>query len=127
MNYGYIRILNNVMDREMVVQTHVYYLQKSGAEKIYIETDGSQLENLLDILEPNDSLHVFSIGRLTRNTDRWLSLVKIFTEKNIRLYASGELVSMDPINLSIIENFMQEEEQTRKSCLKMIIHNRKKT
>lgn len=97
MNYGYIRTRKDVKDREMIIQNYSELLRSCGAEKIIVETDGSELENLLKILKPNDSIYVYSIDRLTRSASKMAELFDYFEKNNIALYEGNSLI---PLNLN---------------------------
>lgn len=86
MNYGYIRTRKDVKDRKMIIQNYSELLRSCGAEKIIVETDGSELENLLKILKPNDSIYVYSIDRLTRSASKMAELFDYFEKNSIALY-----------------------------------------
>lgn len=97
MNYGYIRTRKNVEDREMVIQQYSKLLRSHGAEKIIVETDGRELENLLEILKPHDSIYVCSIDRLTRSASKMAELFDYFSKNNITLYEGNRRL---PSNLN---------------------------
>ena len=88
MKYGYVRVRNQ--NDEDAIKMHRMYLQSRGAEKIYVETDGSQLQILLDTLEHNDELYVFSVDRLSRNTKDLLKIFHRLSEKEVTLYNGPE-------------------------------------
>ena len=104
MIYGYIRIKQNVIDREAVIETQSEQLQSFGTEKIINETDGSQLQELLKNLKPNDVLHVMSIDGLTRSLQRMFELADFFQKNNIALYERNQLVNLNTY-LSMYELF----------------------
>lgn len=97
MNYGYIKTRPELIDREIVIQKHTEFLRSCGAEKIIVETDGSELKNLLTILEPGDSIHVYSIDRLTRHLSKLEELFDYFEKNNITLYEGNRRV---PLNIT---------------------------
>lgn len=128
MIYGYVKVQKNATNRELAEKKQAELFQKLGVEKIIIETDGSELNKLLEVLQPNDSLHILSIDRLARDADRCIEIVKYFSENNIRLYASGEFVSMEPYNLALIEGSYstgKKQAQDIKSCIENM-HNQRK-
>lgn len=99
MIYGYVRVRKEAENRELAEQRQAELLQRDGAEKIIVETDGSQLPELLLQLESGDSVHVITMDRLTRSTGRMLDLLDIFRRKNVTLYAEGQKVNFNFLQL----------------------------
>lgn len=95
MNYGYIRIRELAENREEAAKMQAKFLEEKGIEKIFIETDGSKLQEMLDSLEPGDSIHVFSIDKLTRSVSRMAEFAHHFQKNNITLYERGQRVNLD--------------------------------
>ena len=100
MNYGYVRVRN--LNDEHVVERHSDLLRDLGAEKIIVETDGTQLQSLLNILKSNDSLFVYSIDRLSRKTDTLRKIFKCLSEKGVNLYSGKERVELSGISAAIL-------------------------
>ena len=109
MNYGYVRVRN--LSDEHVVERHSDLLRDLGAEKIIVETDGTQFQSLLDILKPNDSLFIYSIDRLSRKIDTLRKIFKRLSEKEVNLYAGKERIELSGISAAIL--FAEIDAQSR--------------
>lgn len=113
MNYGYVRIQKNAIDREWAIQTQSEQLKAYGAEKIFIETDGSQLQLLLDCLKPNDQVHVLSADRLTRKMGEARKIVEYFSVNEISFYVRGRLVNLEFEKILLKNSILELREQMK--------------
>jgi len=80
MKYGYVRA-----NSEEHKAAQINFLQNK-VDKIIIEESGEKLNKLLEILQPNDSLYVYDMDRLTRKIGRAKEIINILIDKNIDLY-----------------------------------------
>lgn len=80
MRYGYVRA-----NSEEHKTAQINFLQDK-VDKIIIEEAGEELNKLLDILQPNDTLYVYDMDRLTRRIGRAIEIINILIDKNIELY-----------------------------------------
>ena len=99
MEYGYVRASKNAVHRELAEQRQSDLLLELGAEKIIVETDGSQLPDLLLQLKSGDAVHVVSIDRLTRSARRLSDILGIFRKQNVTLYEAGQKINLESMML----------------------------
>lgn len=84
MIYGYARV--STQDQNVHLQTDA--LKKAGCERIFTEKGSAAkerpvLSQLLETLEPGDSLIVWKLDRLGRSLKELITLVNQFSERNI--------------------------------------------
>jgi DNA invertase Pin-like site-specific DNA recombinase len=120
MIYGYVNVRKNIENRELIEQKQANLLRKKGAEKILVETDGSGLRDLLQILNPGDALHVLSTGHLGRNIGELMKIIKFLSEKNITLYIAGEKISLEPIDMALMEASLLAQKNEMETLLKIV-------
>ena len=115
MKYGYVRAKN-----EEFKNVQLNFLQDK-AEQIIIETDGKQLGNLLEVLQPNDSLYVYDMDRLTRKIDTAKEIIKTLLDKNVQVHTSNEgkiMLKCVGYSLSIISDIDETEDNyVAKKCV----------
>lgn len=116
MIYGYVRNSKNVPDRENVNQSQAAQLQKQGAKKIFIDTDGSKLLEMLDILKPHDLVLVKTLSVFSRPS-KALKVIECFYEKEINLYVDGVL--LEPLEIFIGK--LKFEAEMEKKSLELLI------
>ena len=96
MKYGYVRGQNETFTKAQIE------LLQDKVEKIVVEGDGEQLKNLLDSLQPNDSIYVYDLNRLTRKVDTSKEIVKTLLDKKVNLYTSnGEKINLETLGYSL--------------------------
>lgn len=92
MRYGYARCSTDPTRQKLDRQMSMLTAKKVPRENIYSEyasgthLDRSELQALLKHLQPNDSLYVTELDRLTRSIPDLLSLLRIFEDKRVRVY-----------------------------------------
>lgn len=120
MIYGYVNVRKDVENRELIERKQANLLCKHSAEKIIVGTDGSDLRDLLQILNPGDALHVVATGHLGRNIGELMKVFKFLSEKNITLYIAGEKISLEPRDLPLIEANLLAQKNEMELMLKIL-------
>lgn len=124
MKYGYVRVRHQNDDKAIGIQSR--YLQGLGAEKTYVETDGSQLQILLDTLGQNDTLYVMGVDRLSRTTDTLQEIFKFLSGKGVSLFAGPERIELDRLSTTLLLAHMDALMEDRKALLKIISNTKSK-
>lgn len=95
--YGYARVSTQGQDLEGQIQT----LEENNCTIIYQEkftgtsTDRPQFQELLDVLEENDTLMVTKLDRLARNTKEGIEVVESLFERGVKVHV---------LNVGLLEN-----------------------
>lgn len=99
MNYGYARCSTNEerqdvnrQKRELISmgvesEKQIYYEYESGAKK-----NRPELEKLLSIVQPGDSIYTTEVSRLTRSTQHLCEMLQIVQERHLRLIIGNFIV-----------------------------------
>lgn len=87
MIYGYARVSTKDQNLEsQLVQLERYGVDEIVSEKVSgVAKKRPELENLLERLQPGDTLVVIRMDRLGRSTKQLLDLVEEFTERDVHL------------------------------------------
>ncbi|MFJ7830979.1 recombinase family protein [Peribacillus sp. NPDC097284] len=97
MKYGYARVSTVSQDLEAQLRA----LEKEGCEKIYSEkftgtkSDRPQFQELLSILQAEDTLVVTKLDRFARSTVDALKTIKSLFEKGVKVHI---------LNMGLVEN-----------------------
>lgn len=109
-NYGYGRCSTLYQDYEYeknallsysIKEEHIYLEYGSGADK-----DRPELNKLLNILEPGDSIRVTDITRLSRSTQHFCSILDFIKEKHLCLYVGSLVVDCRNDHLDVMVEAM---------------------
>lgn len=97
--YGYCRCSTNEHLQDITRQKReLYKLGVESEENIYFEyasgtkTDRIELNRLLNIVQPGDTISATEVSRLTRSTSHLCEIMKLVQEKHIRLIIDGFVV-----------------------------------
>lgn len=94
MKFGYARVSTD----DQITDRQIDALNKYGVDRIFEEkqsgmkTDRKQLSELLSLLRKDDTLVVYELKRLGRNTKQLLSLAEEFTERGINFVSLTEQI-----------------------------------
>lgn len=109
-NYGYGRCSTLYQDYEYcrtalleygIKEEHIYLEYGSGADK-----NRPELNKLLNILQPKDTLRVTDITRLSRSTSHFCSILELIKEKHICLYIGSLIVDCRNEQLDVMVEAM---------------------
>ena len=84
-----------------IKEEHIYLEYGSGADK-----DRPELNKLLNILQPGDSIRVTDITRLSRSTPHFCSILDFIKEKHLCLYVGSLVVDCRNDNLDVMVEAM---------------------
>ena len=84
-----------------IKEEHIYLEYGSGADK-----DRPELNKLLNILQPGDSIRVTDITRLSRSTQHFCSILDFIKEKHLCLYVGSLVVDCRNDNLDVMVEAM---------------------
>lgn len=126
-NYGYARVSTD--DQNLATQLDT--LQKVGCHQIYQEkitgmsTSRPQLDQLLAVLRPGDTVTVARFNRLGRNSAHLVALLKEFEEKRIHFVALDlGIDSSTPAGQLVMHVFAALAEYQRRELLEKTAHGR---
>jgi len=126
-NYGYARVSTD--DQNLATQLDT--LQKAGCHQIYQEkitgmsTSRPQLDQLLAVLRPGDTVTVARFNRLGRNSAHLVALLKEFEEKHIHFVALDlGIDSSTPAGQLVMHVFAALAEYQRRELLEKTAHGR---
>lgn len=97
MKYGYIRTNKS----EEFKNAEIERMRKEEVDEIIIENDGEELNRLLEKLQPNDSLYVYDISRLSSKVATAKETIKILIDKNIALFTYEGKVKLKNVGYAI--------------------------
>lgn len=109
-DYGYGRCSTLYQDYEYeknallsygIKEEHIYLEYGSGADK-----DRPELNKLLNLLQPKDSIRVTDITRLSRSTQHFCSILDLIKEKHICLYVGSLVVDCRNDTLDVMVEAM---------------------
>ena len=84
-----------------IKEEHIYLEYGSGADK-----DRPELNKLLNILQPGDSIRVTDITRLSRSTQHFCSILDFIKEKHLCLYVGSLVVDCRNNQLDVMVEAM---------------------
>ena len=84
-----------------IKEEHIYLEYGSGADK-----DRPELNKLLNILQPGDSIRVTDITRLSRSTQHFCSILDFIKEKHLCLYVGSLVVDCRNDQLDVMVEAM---------------------
>lgn len=84
-----------------IKEEHIYLEYGSGADK-----DRPELNKLLNILQPGDSIRVTDITRLSRSTQHFCSILDFIKEKHLCLYVGSLVVDCRKDQLDVMVEAM---------------------
>ena len=108
--YGYGRCSTLYQDFEYeknallsygIKEEHIYLEYGSGADK-----DRPELNKLLNIVKPYDSIRVTDITRLSRSTQHFCSILELIKEKHLCLYVGSLVVDCRNDTLDVMVEAM---------------------
>lgn len=97
MKYGYARVSTRGQDLQVQINT----LQAENCDKIYQEKftgtkrDRPVFNELLEVLEQDDTLVVAKLDRLARNTKEGIEIIEYLFERSVRVHV---------LNVGLLEN-----------------------
>lgn len=69
------------------------YLMKQGAEEVIVDNGNHELlPDLLNRLQPGDSIHVIVLDHLSRNLDKLKEILETIHRKKISLFVNGQYI-----------------------------------
>lgn len=101
MIYGYARVSSKMQLHGNSLEEQTATLTANGATRIITEqytgktTIRPKLQNLIDLLQPGDTLMVTKLDRLARNVTEGIDLIKALFKKNIKVHV---------LNIGLLEN-----------------------
>lgn len=101
MIYGYARVSSKMQLHGNSLAEQTATLTANGATRIITEqytgktTIRPKLQNLIDLLQPGDTLMVTKLDRLARNVTEGIDLIKALFKKNIKVHV---------LNIGLLEN-----------------------
>ena len=113
-NYGFARCSLGE-EKGQDIQRQVRELREAGAEEIISERvhgDAKvkpQLDFLLEHIEPNSSLYVTEVSRLSRSTQQLCEILNIIKDKHLRLVILNSVTidcrngNIDPMSLAFLQ------------------------
>ena len=115
-NYGFARCsLGEEKGQDLNRQVQVRELKAAGAEEIITERvhgDAKvkpQLDFLLEHIEPNSTLYVTEVSRLSRSTQQLCEILNIIKEKHLRLVILNSVTidcrngEIDPMSMAFLQ------------------------
>lgn len=97
-DYDYIK--NSLLEYG-IKEENIYLEYGSGADK-----ERPELKKLLNILQPNDTIRVTDITRLSRSTSHFCSILDMIKEKHICLYVGSLTVDCRSDKLDVMVEAM---------------------
>jgi len=72
------------------------YLMKQGAEEVIVDNGNHELlPDLLNRLQPGDSIYVIVLDHLSRNLDKLKEILETLHRKKILLFVNGQYIDFD--------------------------------
>jgi DNA invertase Pin-like site-specific DNA recombinase len=126
-NYGYARVSTD--DQNLATQLDT--LERAGCDKIYQEKitgtkrDRPQLDNLLAVLRPGDTVTVSRFFRLGRSSAHLIELLHNFEQQQVRFVALDLAVdSSTPAGKLVMTVFAGLAQYQREELLEKTAHGR---